>query len=67
MDDIARVIARMLDNQRARPTAPRSRPLQLFITSDDSVTSSETSTVTITAVGAPRYGVGKYGQVIFGQ
>lgn len=67
MDDIARVIARMLDNQRARPTLPRSRPLQLFITQDDVTTASETRTVTVSTAGSPRYGSGKYGQVIFGQ
>ena len=66
-DDIARVIARILDGLRPTPQAVRGRTLQTFTGSIEQVSVADTVTTATSAVGSPRYGVARYGLVIYGQ
>jgi hypothetical protein len=66
-DDLARVIARILDGLRPAATTARGRTLQLFGGAIEVTTVSDAVASSTSAVGSPRYGVAKYGQCIYGE
>lgn len=66
-DDLARVIARILDGIKAPPSPVRGRTLQLFSGQVEQTTVSDTVTTGTSTAGGPRYGIGKYGLVIYGE
>lgn len=65
-DDIARVIARILDGLRPAAGSPRGRPLQIFIAGDQ-VIQMQGEAATATALGSTTlYGAATYGTPTYG-
>ena len=65
-DDVARVIARMIDGLKPAASDVRGRPLQQFIAGDQQVyLRNEAVTVTVAANTTPLYDVARYGRAIY--